>query len=357
MKNTAANPDGGQAKPGSNEAIVLDIQQNGDPGGEKALRLYRQNHGLICKAINQYPAQIREDLEQECYFATVEAAAHYDPETGRTFASYLTLWLRSYCGRYAARASPVSMPARQQAAVRKYRQLVSDYRKAHGGKEPDDEHVMAALLVSRIQLEQIRAAAVMLAPVSLDTPVEGPGGDSYTLGDLLPDEGADVEGAATSAAFDQERRRAVWGAVATLKPDDAAAIRARYQGGGMTFVKIAEAEGTRPHHIKARVKRGLNELRRKHFKDLYSFYTPDPFTYSTAITGTGIGNYSRTGTSATERTALLELQREAERRFNWLRSVRDDLEAVKAWLRRGEAQGAEPQAEPELENSSDSKRD
>ena len=313
----------------TNEDLAARIRAGDDKGMKNTLCLWKQNSGIIHKTISRYAGYVElEDLEQESFFAVHKAALSYDPAAGTAFTSVLTLYLKCICGRYAANhRAAVRIPQFELNRIRKYKQFVSSYY-ATTGRDPADSTIMSVLGISKKQLESLRKDLPCVNPASLDAPLPGdPDGEAFTLADMIQDKGADVEGQAASALFDRERRRAVWGAVDALGAKDAAAIRARYLGGGMTYQEIADAEGITPQRVRARVQHGMSELRRRHGKTLREYY-PRNAIFSRAITGTGTGVFKRTGESATERAAFWALEFMDEWRRDYYAAPSADVTAA-----------------------------
>lgn len=107
------------------------------------------------------------DYLQAGALGLIRAAEKYDPETGYTFATYATFWIRSFVGRYSIKASSVfhipENACRNAYAFEK-----------HGfiSKKSKDESIRL--------VEMIRSAQ---SPISLDAP-RGEGND-ISLADMI----------------------------------------------------------------------------------------------------------------------------------------------------------------------------
>lgn len=301
----------------TNEQLIDEIRA-GDQDSTKLMKLWDQNSGLIWKACRKYAGRIEEeDAKQECYFAFTDAVNKYDAAGGASFGTFLynrCLW---HLHRYIENCGDIiRIPAQRRQTIRQYMRFTRQYYQIKG-REPSDLTLYAYLGLSPDQLRQLRADLRAVKVKSLDTPLsDDPEGG--TLSDLILDEGEDIEAAATDPVFIQERRRAVWSAVDSLKEKDREAIRAYYQD-GLTYQQAAALDGVTPERIRARLVHGLQELRKPKYRELRGFIDLSPI-YSMGIQGS---NFNRTWTSSTEKTALHLLEMEER----WKRE-REEMEQL-----------------------------
>lgn len=291
----------------SNEEIIDQIRKDGDPERKLLLDLWERNAGMIRKACGKFAGRLEpEDAEQECYFAFDEAVKGYDPEAGATFASYLYSRCVWHLSRYYDNTGgTIRLPVHRRQMIRDYNRMIQQWYQLKG-RQPDNLTMCACLGLTPAELEQLREDLRAVQLYSLDEPLDDPDGE--TIGDMLPDKSEGLE----TAVFYQERKRALWKAVNGLKPAEGEAIRLYYQN-GLTFQQAADISGKTPARIRASVNNGLRRLRTEsRFRELRNFADMSP-VYSKAIQGTGSGNFNKTWTSATEKTALWIL--EAEERF------------------------------------------
>lgn len=296
------------------------IRSGDDPDNSLSMELWNKNAGMIRKACGNFSEKLEgEDARQECYFAFLDAVKDYEPGAGMTFAGYLYKRCMWHLSRYATDHGDVlRIPENRRQMIRQYMRFTRQYYQIKG-REPSDLTLYACLGLSPDQLRQLREDLQAVKVKSLDTPLsDDPEGG--TLSDLILDEGKDVEAAATDPVFIQERRRAVWSAVDSLKRADAEAIRMCYQN-GLTYQQAGAAAGVSGERIRARLVHGFRELRKPKYKELRGFIDLSP-VYGRAIQG-GTASFNRTWTSATEKTALWIL--EAEER--WQRE-REELDRM-----------------------------
>lgn len=294
----------------TNEEIVNEIRagnQNQDINN-LLMELWNQNSGMIWKACGKYRKRIEEeDARQECFFALLEAVKEYDPEMGATFANYLFRRCTWHLSRYAANYGQIiRLPEGRRQQIKTYLQFVRLWYQ-RSGTEPNQWTLNIYLGLSAEDIEQIKEDMRVLNLRSIDEPLtDDPEGG--TLSDLIPDEEKDID----ELLFIQDRKRAIWKAVDSLKPAESEAIRLHYQH-GLTYDQAAMVSGKTRQAIRGSLAAGIRKLRfNKRYKELRSF-TDLSIEYSKGIQGTGSGTFHRTATSATEKTALWIM--ETEERF------------------------------------------
>ena len=305
-----------------NEDLVKAIRKNGNHDNRLLMELWSQNKGLIGKACGKYAGRIEEeDAKQECFIAFMAAVKEYDSEKGAAFSTYLHSRCMWHLGRYAADCGQVvRLPQYRRQAIGNYMQFVRQWYQVKG-EQPDNWTLQMCLGLSADDIEQLRDDMRLLNIRSIDEPLtdDQEGG---TLADLVQDPGADAEAAAMDPLFIQERKRAVWAAVDSLRPKEGEAVR-MYYGQGLTQDEIAALSGVSRNMIRQRITKGIRRLRTEpRYKELREFVDLSP-VYGRAIRGTGSGTFHRTATSATEKTALWIL--EAEER--WKRE-REELDRI-----------------------------
>ena len=107
-------------------------------------------------------------------------------------------------------------------------------------------------------------------------------------------------------------RKAVLKAVNSLKKRQREAVLLVHYA-GMTCGQIAEQFGLSRNSTKSYLLKGQRNIKKRYGQELSQFVDMRA-TYSKGVQGTGTGTFRRTGTSATERTALWEIEKETENR-------------------------------------------
>lgn len=284
----------------TNEELVMKIK-----AGEDVQLNMEQLHDQLKRFIRKIAWKYKqddelEDLLQEGFLALYDAVEGYDPEAGYSFVSYAAFYLKTRFSRYLAdKGSCVQIPIHCLEDIWKYQKFCSAYFLEHGC-EPPAKVVAQFMFISIEQVEQIRKTACMARIGSLDKPVKEE--DDGTIGDFVRDPYDQME--ETEDRIQQEQLRTVlWGCVDELPEKEAEAIRARYRD-GLTLKETGERLGVNTEGARQWEVKGLRELRKSsRAKRIRPFFDYDRI-FSMGTTGTGVGVFERTWTSATERTAI-----------------------------------------------------
>ena len=292
----------------TNEELIKAIRENGNHDNRLLMELWGQNKGLIGKACGKYSGRLEEeDAKQECFIAFMDAVKEYDPEKGAAFSTYLHSRCIWHLGRYAVDCGQiVRLPQRRRQAIGNYLQFTRQWYQVKG-EQPTKRILQIYLGLSAEDIEQIRDDMQLLNICSIDEPLaDDPEGG--TLSDLVQDPEADAEAAAMNPLFIQERKKAIWAAVESLKPQESEAIRHCYQE-GINCYQVSKLMGVTEKQVRARIASGFRKLRRpKHYKVLREFVDLSR-TYSMGIQS-GMASFNRSWTSSTEKTALFNMESE-----------------------------------------------
>jgi len=298
------------AKECSNEEIIVQIRTRGDSVGCLKMQLWEKNSGIIRKACKKYAGYIEEeDAMQECYFAFTDAVNEYDPDSGVTFAGYCFDRCRWHLFRYIEECGAViRIPSHARQLISRYNKFVREWVVVHE-ENPSDSAICFNLNITQDKLDRLRIDMSLIDVGSLDAPLTDEE-DSLEKVDTVPDQSVNVEEDALESRFIQERKRAVWGAVDSLRPQDAEAVRMHYKQ-GLTYKEAGEVAGANANTIRRRIASGVRQLRTgKQSKILREFIDLSP-TYSMSLKG-GMNSFNHTWTSSTERAALKNIGIEEE---------------------------------------------
>jgi RNA polymerase sigma factor (sigma-70 family) len=288
----------------TNEQLVALIQAGEDTGNNMAL-LYDQVKDFIRSVAWQYrDTGEMEDLLQEGYLALYPAIDNYDPSAGVKFLTYASHWIHQRMRRYLQNnGSCMRIPVQCLEQIRKMKKFQSDYEKEYG-REPSAVEIARFMWLTLEQVKALQENACMASLRSLDAPVVGADGtEDTTVGDLVAAAGNQEED-----ILDRMERESLcstlWGCVDSLPEIQAEVIRSRYHGkltlrecGASCGLTVAAA---RQQHDKA-----LRSLRSgENGKLLRPFLPEDSWIYNNALIGGGVGRFSHTWTSSTERVAL-----------------------------------------------------
>ena len=284
-----------------NEVIVKRYQAESNKAEKTALlgALYQDNINLIKKIASKYCAYVDfDDLVQEGFFGLKIAADMFDPEQGIAFSTYAVIWLRQSMRRYIENCgSSVRFPAKTHQSIYKLDKIITWY-KMEFDREPSDVELCVLLEVNRDVLKKIKLNKYKIKIRSLDETL--PGEDtSYTLGDIVPDSNNQIDDV-IEVEYNEKLALALWDEVnAILSPQEESIIIKRFKD-NMTLDQVGSEmgitkEGVRKHQAQAMRKLRQSNIIRQYREDFIS----------RAYIGTGLTSFRNTGTSATEKTALL----------------------------------------------------
>ena len=254
------------------------------------------------KAKDMHAGDLTEDLEQECYFALLDAVERFDPSQGIKFLSYAGPCFRGWMQSYLERKCGMHViPSYLLGRIRKYKRFVSAFQQEHG-REPSGAEIMSACSWSREELEKVMMYRNADTITSLDEPFTDEDGER-TLADTISS-GADPAEEVGEEIFRDQLKRDLWGTVDALPDDQARALRMHYQG-QRTFQEIGAELGTSEADGRTICAKGLRALRsdRDTRRKLGPYYVD---IYGMAMRG-GLNSFMSSRTSATERAALIDL--------------------------------------------------
>lgn len=246
----------------TNEEMALAVQQ-----GESCAPLWEAVQKLVYMLMwKQYNGKRErcisagvtlEDLQQEGYIATVQAATAYDPARGFSFNAYLHYTVQNRA------------------------------------------NALLGLRTARQAREPISNAT------SLDAPLQGV--EDVSIVDTIEDAGAYAAIEQVEARIDNRQLHDALGkALGEIPHDQAGIIRARYYG-GQSVLQTATQMHIPVDKVQAAYSKGMQALRRpraaRHIRPWL-----DDLRYSYGIRGTGVQQYKYTHTSATEWGAIKMLE-------------------------------------------------
>lgn len=284
----------------SNEELVTMIQRgNTALVGELWERVYKFVH---VKAADMHAGDLTPDLEQECYFALLDAIDHFDDAAGCKFLTYAAHWFNARMRRYLdTQTGAAVLPVNLLARVRKYKRLQQEFQRDHG-RRPTGAEVLAATGWTLDDLITVLDNLNADTAASLDAPLDD-NGDDFTLADTVAG-GADPAELVSEAAFHEQMRRDVWETVDTLPAQQAEALTRHYRDGS-TYQDIENAMNLRTGQTRQLCAKGLRTLRsdKDAARRLRPYYID---LYGEAMRGS-VNSFFNTRTSSTERAALLDM--------------------------------------------------
>lgn len=292
----------------TNEEMVLMVR-SGKEITENMKQLYLQNKGMIVKLAfriaesftDSKPAReaLQEELEQEAYFGLNEAVSHWKQAEGASFLTYAVFWIKQAMFRYASNnTSSVRLPEQKQQQIRDYRKAAHLIRE-RTGRRPTDSEITAVMNISVDILEEIQLAAGSRNSKSLDQNIEGD--EERTVADTIADS-RDCFLPVIERINQQQLQAVLWAIVEELPTEQADVIKEIYLQ-DKTMRQISREKNVPLHIVRKRSEDAYRTMRREKYRKKLEPFAIE-WIHTTGMQGIGVGPFMRTGSSATERTAL-----------------------------------------------------
>jgi RNA polymerase sigma factor (sigma-70 family) len=280
----------------TNEELVTQYQEAGADQRKPLLdQLYRQNLGGIKAIAKRYAfLESAEDLQQEAFFGLVEAADTYRPGEA-AFFTYAKKVIARHLWRYLHdHTGLVNRSESQERLMLAYYEYDAAHRQRYG-RPPMDGEIAAYLDITQNRARKIREAATFRI-ASLSEPI-GNDPDGLLLMDVLPDPDDKIAQAEEDLQRD-EQAALLWELVDKLEESKRDVILAKYKH-QQPVIEACKAQGISYTTWASRERAALADLRKN--RRLLSF-----LEWRSPYRGTGLQNYTNTGTSAPE-YAVLEM--------------------------------------------------
>ena len=294
----------------TNEELVKIYQETGDGGALD--EVCRRNAGLVGAVVKRLKwvyrnettsaAAVTEssDLMQDGLIELIKAVKDYKPGSGAAFSTFATKYIQTGIFRQIRdRGGALHIPAHKRGQLAKLRSL-REFMSKNANREPNRREICAAIGISANQAAELLKLEQCANVTSLEKPITG---DGLTLADTIPD-GSDHIAAAENEIYSEELRAALWGAVDSLDGAKPEIIHRHYENG--ETIRDIGASLNMPVWKTAQMKdRALSELRKGQRGRILAEYADSYQKAVSAAYNGGLSSYCRTGTSPTERAAIM----------------------------------------------------
>lgn len=293
------------------QAAILEAIRRGTATDDDRLALFEKWEPLRNRIAYKFKTFLRcpdeiDDLLSESYFATMKAAETYDPEKGKGFGAWLSLYLHKSFEQYLDEQSGNGLAAGASSRISAVKRFERDHFLECGVKPPD-WLICERFEISRELLDRWRVTAS--GARSLEEEID----DNLTLLDTL-EGGEDPEAVVVNHMTTLEIRRLLLKYSRTLTKDEREAIYYHFLKGytSESCAEIMRVSVKKFHEIK---RRALKRLRTSKLKSEIGRLLPEMLGSRPYRRG------SRRG-SSTEVSALKIIELEEEFRRQNMKSKR-----------------------------------
>ena len=308
----------------TNAELVEKIQAGEDVTKNMEL-LWKQNKGIVAKIAQKYKERAEmDDLMQEGFLGLWEAAKRYEAQKEVVFLTYATYWIKQCIVRYIKGNGMVRIPEHQQGRIIKYNRIVQEFQQRYRRK-PTEAEIRAFIGVDGKTLEEIKKSALMGKIGSLDVPI-GEASDG-TLYDIVPSCIDDKEEILNRVA-NEELAGVLWGMVEELPGQQSEVLKMRFKD-NMKLREIGAVYGFSIDWARQIENKGLRTLRNPKRSRILREFLDDERIYNSALHGNGVGSFSRSWTSSTEKIALKRIEADEEEESRRRAELKEDY--IRLW--------------------------
>lgn len=303
----------------TNEKLVNEYRKTGSK--EILTEICKKNKGLIGMIVkNLRPIYANEsvkrasviesdDLEQYGYIGLIKAVRYYDSDRGANFSTVAVWWIRNEIYRgMNDQGHTIRIPANVREGIRKLQRFKQSFLLEYGF-EPQICEMSAFLGVSEQAVEGLLKAEAQDQIGSLNSPIRQDEDGEAEILDTVPDNHDYYEDLEESI-FTGQAKAALWPLVDdVLTEDQAAVIRGRFRD-GKTRQEIGDEMNLTRERVRQTEQVALKTLRyRRAVRELARWYD---VAAGVSYRSVGVGSFTRTRSSATERAALMRIDHAQE---------------------------------------------
>jgi RNA polymerase primary sigma factor len=238
-----------------------EIGLKAEAGDEEAKnRLVQSNLRLVISIAKKYTGHAGMgflDIIQEGNIGLIKAADKFEVSKGFKFSTYATWWVRQSISRALANQSrTIRVPVHMVEIIQKMKKTIRELTQELG-REPHTDEIAAKMEMSVDQVKEIYD--MVKDPISLSNTVNDE--DDATVGDLIPDNKAEVPGASYIL---QENKNGILTVLDTLSDKEKMVIVHRFgleSGEPKTLEQIGQEIGVTRERIRQIEAKALRKLR------------------------------------------------------------------------------------------------
>lgn len=293
----------------TNETLVNLIREakSGTEQNNYLIMLYQQNHPIIAKICRKFTSYAEfDDLMQEAFFGVKNAVEQYDYDKGVPFINYANIHIEAIIYKYLENNGyAIRIPSNIYFNLIKYSKAELTFIRDHG-RHPSDQELKELLSLNLDQLKKIKEYADVLKMISFDKQINSEDG-SAAFADIVPDP-IDCYEEITDKIDADQKSKVLWEEVQRLKDDQSQVITKHYRD-SVPLSSMAKSMGISCEAVRQIKLRGLKSLRNSKRIQQYA----NEYTSAKAYSGTGFASFIHSGSSATERVAINNYNRDLER--------------------------------------------
>lgn len=288
----------------TNEELAEIIKENCNAAEYMEL-LWLKNQNFVRMLSKKYCSLVaEEELLQEGFIGLIDAARHYERNSGNAFLTYAGYWIKQRMLRCVSNSSLVHIPAQKYGYIREY-QKIKDEIVLNTGRNATEREIRGILGVNEEFIAEIRKNESVGQISSLDMPLNVEDNET-NLGDTIAD--------AVDIVFDVCKRldtakmcQELWKAVDELPEDQAAVIKNRYIK-RKSFKETGEELGI-SERVAVRMQNiAFRQLRSPKYKKIRAYY--ETYIGPSSVQHVGVSAFRTTWTSAVEKQAIEHLDSE-----------------------------------------------
>lgn len=273
-----------------------------------------------------------EDLKQDGFIGLIQAVKHYEPARGAAFSNVAAMYIKGTIMRCLNdRGYTMRLPVHKRQQLNQLRKYRAAYLAEHG-HEPEIDEISEFIGLDGQAVGELIRLEIWANIASLNSPLSDDP-EAGELCDTIPGITNPIEDIEESIYRDQVKEK-LWCEVDKLETKQAAVLH-RYFQDRETLKEIGECMGYSLGSIADMKAKALRQLKSGRCgRELRMLAAEYMRAETVSYKGVGAASYLRTGTSATERAAMIRMKAVEDARKNVMHS--EKFKFIEAGLTRSE---------------------